>query len=94
MEALSKPPYDAGLGAALAQMPNVPMTREIIPLMRKSIESMASADHIISGGTISHEEITILGPRGGILLSVFRLGNQTESGTKKPGYTLFTAVEW
>jgi acetyl esterase/lipase len=85
MGELPKPPYDAELGAALAQMPNVPMTREIIPLMRKSIESMASVNHIISGGNISHEEITIPGPRGGILLSVFRLGNQTESGTKKPG---------
>jgi acetyl esterase/lipase len=51
--------------------------------MRESIGSMASANHIISGGTISHE--TILGPRGGIFLSVFRLGNQTESGSKKPG---------
>ncbi|OCK86408.1 hypothetical protein K432DRAFT_387757 [Lepidopterella palustris CBS 459.81] len=79
-----KPPYDAELAAALAQMP-IPkeITKEMIPLIRAGADQ-TTAEIAIAGKQISHEERSIPGPGGDILLSIFRPTTDTGS-TSKPG---------
>ncbi|PGH11601.1 hypothetical protein AJ80_07071 [Polytolypa hystricis UAMH7299] len=90
MHSLSKPPFDVQLEAFMAQVP-IPqnLEPEMIPMMRTALAQANTADLIISGRPIEHEEHTIPVPGGGeITLSVFRptaVAAAAEGCAKKPG---------
>jgi acetyl esterase/lipase len=79
-------PYDAELKILLEQIPIQPLTKEGIPLSRGLLASQFTADSIISTRAITHEQRTIPGPAGDIIISIFRPKNRTvESGDPSPG---------
>jgi acetyl esterase/lipase len=80
---LPRPPYDAELGAALAQMPSPVITKEILLEIRKGVSEMYSAETALAGKPLIHEEKTISGPNGDIILSIFR--PKTSPTSKRAG---------
>jgi acetyl esterase/lipase len=86
MAVFPKPPYDPELGGILNKMP-IPAvrTREMIPMMRSSMDQMSTAQSAVAGRSITHEERKIPGPNGDITLSIFRNINKEASTTGKPG---------
>lgn len=71
---LPRPPYDVELGAVLAtiRLPHTITTAHIKP-MREGM-SGASPDPSNFNEHFSHEEVTIPGPAGNLVLSVFENG--------------------
>jgi len=82
--ALPKVPYDPELADFLSQMPPSTLTRESIPMVRKYMDATYTVDAVIAANEVTHEEKTITGPNGDIILSIFRPKNSS-SGTHKPG---------
>lgn len=81
-QALRKVPFDPELEVALAAL-QVPggVTREMIPLIRQQLDGAYTAASALSKYPgISHEEKTISGPHGDILLSIFRPAKKLPDG--------------
>lgn len=82
-----KVPYDPELGAFLAEMPPSGIRRETIPVSRQFIASMYSAELVVAERAVTHEERTIPGPGGDLVVSIFR-SNSSSPGGNKPGVYL------
>jgi acetyl esterase/lipase len=86
-----KPPFDAQLEAFMAQMPiSRSLQPDMIPMVRTYLAQTNTADLIITGRQIEHEEHMIHVSGGGkITLSVFRPTGRraaaTHGGATKPG---------
>jgi acetyl esterase/lipase len=84
MAALPVPPYDVELGAGLAKLPSgPPFSLEVLPTIRTAMGQMFTADLAVAGKQVLHEERTVPGPHGDIILSIFK---PTTAATKpRPG---------
>ncbi|OCK74984.1 alpha/beta hydrolase fold-3 domain protein [Lepidopterella palustris CBS 459.81] len=87
MASLPKPPYDPELAAALEKIPVIKtMTKEMIPMARPSLSKANTAEQVISGRDISHEERILPGPGGNITVSIFRSAKTASTANDdKPG---------
>ncbi|KAJ5745466.1 alpha/beta hydrolase fold-3 domain-containing protein [Penicillium odoratum] len=81
-----KPPFDPELEALMAKMPSNPdMRPDILPIMRTGLEQVFTADAVISGKPIEHEEVQIQVSGGEITLSIFRPTSRSDSQKLGPG---------
>jgi acetyl esterase/lipase len=73
MAQIPKPPYDAELIAVFEQL-GAPHTfsLEMLPAVQQGLTAASTAETVIAATSYAHEEITIPGPGGDIILSVFR----------------------
>lgn len=79
MSSSSKPPYAQELHDALANFPTPIITQETLPVIRLATASLFTAELTLSGRTILHEERTIPGPHGDIVLSILRPATANEN---------------
>lgn len=83
MSALVRPPFDPELDEALKQFPGLPtFNRENLQEVRQMLNNMNPSKDILNDPELSHKEITIPGPVGSLILSVFRRTNS--SGNPRP----------
>lgn len=82
--ALPQVPFDPELAAFLAQMPKSNITRETIPMLRQFSWTMHNAELTLAEKAVTHEERTIAGPGGDLVVSIFRSKTSSPDGNK-PG---------
>jgi acetyl esterase/lipase len=82
--ALAQVPFDPELAAFLKQMPASNITRETIPMLRQFNWTIHNAELILAASAITHEERTITGPGGDLVVSIFRSKTSSPDGNK-PG---------
>jgi acetyl esterase/lipase len=83
---MPRPPYDLELAPALAVMNFTPtLTLDLLDFVRE--KSAPTSHQALAGRMVSHEQRTIAGPGGDIILSIIRSSVATEpsSGNGHPG---------
>jgi len=78
---LPRPAYDPELGAILATL-NFTPTVTVAHIDRVRALSSPSIDDVLAGRAIEHEERTIVGPGGDLVVSIFRAPRRTTSAMR------------